>query len=1019
MKAVHLRTLGKLLALGLMLSGAYFAYQVVNEELTSSRLQARVFAQLARELEFRVAPGPSPSISFPHSGPYDQRLGHSHMTRFVERLTAQDYVITEQARSSPRLLELIDWGLFPAYREKTQAGLQLLDCNGRPLYTVRLPQRVYDSFDAVPPLLVDTLLFIENRHLLDERYPTRNPAVEWGRLTRAALDQAWHWVSPGHETPGGSTLATQIEKYRHSPGGRTASVSEKLRQMVSASLRAYRDGENTLAAQHQIVVDYLNTVPLSARAGYGEINGLGDGLWAWYGRNPEEANQLLRQEGAGRRKAEAYKQVLSLMIAQRRPSAYLREGQEEALGRLTDSYLRLLAAAEVIPPALRDAALPVRLKLRQDAPGKAPVSFVARKDVTAIRTALSGLLEVPRLYDLDRLDLTAAATLNGDTQRAVTQVLQSLKDPAAARARGLYGFHMLREGDDPGKLVFSVTLFERGEEANLLRVQTDNFDQPFDINEGTRLDLGSTAKLRTLVTYLEIIAELHRRYAAMDAQALARVETDPMDALSLWALAHLAGAEDKSLPAMLEAALERRYSASPEEAFFTGGDLHTFENFEPEHNGRVMSVREAFQHSVNLVFIRLMRDVVQHHMFRTPGASALLAGGGAESSRQLYLSRFADMEGREYLQRFYRKYRGKTPEQVEAALLEGVGAAPKRLAAVFRGIEPTAGPDRLRAFMDKHLPAGRLSERELHRLYEAYGPRLSLADRGYVARIHPLEIWLAGFLKHNPAATLSQAVAASRAERQAAYAWLFKSRDRQAQDTRIARMMEIEAFREIHRRWRRLGYPFDSLTASYATAIGASGDRPAALAELVGIILADGVRRPVARIDALHFAAATPYETRLAYRPTPAVRVLPREVADAVRRALLSVVAEGTGRRIKGAFVQRDGSAIEVGGKTGTGDHRFQVYARGGRFVSSRVVSRSATFVFFIGDRFFGTVSTHVRGPDAARYEFTSALSVQLLKALAPTVMPLLEDGAGGGESACRRRLDFAAAHHAAPLPQP
>ena len=65
------------------------------------------------------------------------------------------------------------------------------------------------------------------------------------------------------------------------------------------------------------------------------------------------------------------------------------------------------------------------------------------------------------------------------------------------------------------------------------------------------------------------------------------------------------------------------------------------------------------------------------------------------------------------------------------------------------------------------------------------------------------------------------------------------------------------------RAWRRLGYPFDSLTPSYATALGASGDRPAALAELMGIIVNRGMRLPVERVGALQFARGTPYETRL------------------------------------------------------------------------------------------------------------------------------------------------------------
>ena len=36
--------------------------------------------------------------------------------------------------------------------------------------------------------------------------------------------------------------------------------------------------------------------------------------------------------------------------------------------------------------------------------------------------------------------------------------------------------------------------------------------------------------------------------------------------------------------------MRRTYSASPWERFFTGGGLHQFANFNPDHNGRTMSV---------------------------------------------------------------------------------------------------------------------------------------------------------------------------------------------------------------------------------------------------------------------------------------------------------------------------------------------------------------------------------------------------------------------------------------------
>ena len=91
------------------------------------------------------------------------------------------------------------------------------------------------------------LLFIENRELLDGDAPRRNPAIEWDRLAAVLRDSVVKLVDPGLNLPGGSTLATQIEKYRHAPAGRTEDATAKLRQMVSASLRAYRNGPDTSA----------------------------------------------------------------------------------------------------------------------------------------------------------------------------------------------------------------------------------------------------------------------------------------------------------------------------------------------------------------------------------------------------------------------------------------------------------------------------------------------------------------------------------------------------------------------------------------------------------------------------------------------------------------------------------------------------------------------------------------------------------------------------------------------------
>jgi len=973
---------------------------LVAREMRTSAYQARFFADLAGKATYTVGAGSSPAIRFPQSAPYDDRLGYSQLPVFLEKLKTRDFVIARQARISSTMAGIVDDGYFAPYPEKTQGGLSILDCHNDSLFQERYPKRVFERFDDIAPILVESLLFIENRELLDPEHPKRNPAVEWDRLANAVLIKAKNTLTGDSRSPGGSTLATQIEKYRHSSEGRTSTIEEKLQQMVSAALRAYQQGEDTSAVRRQIVLSYMNTMPLSAKAGFGEVHGLGDGLWVWYGRDFKDVNRILKnaaaQNGDFREQAQLYKQALSLLISQRRPSYYF-DADEAELEQLTNSHLSLLGSAGVITPALRDAALKVKLNRRANRVPAAAVSFVSQKAANAVRTHLAGLLGGNRLYDLDRLDLSVASTLDAPVQTAVTTLLRELRDPANAKAAGLSAKQLLARGD-PAKVVYSFTLYERGGDTNYLRVQTDNFDQPLNINEGTKLDLGSTAKLRTLVTYLDIMDKLHQRLSTMDATQLRALEIDRQDVLTRWAADYLATVEDKSLSAMLDAALERHYSANPGESFMTGGGLHHFDNFSKDDDGRVMSVRDGLRNSVNLVFIRLMRDIVHHYMFLTPGSSAKLLQDADDPRRADYLARFADREGQVFMRRFLVKYQGKTGQEAQELLLGNVRPTTSRLAAIFRTLYPEAPLDQFTAWVKDKLPDGvNPAEPKLAKLYEQYAPdRMSLADRGYLAGVHPLELWLVGYLQNHTDVSQTQVMQASVAERQAVYAWLFSTHRKQAQDKRILGLLEGEGFLEIQRQWAQMGYPFDSLVPSFATSLGASADRPAALAEMMGILVNDGMRKPNTRIQSLHFAAATPYETLLQHKPGKAERVLAPEVAQAVRGAIRRVVEEGTAKRVNKAFVRPDGSIIPVGGKTGTGDQRFDTYGAGGRLIKSRVVNRSATFVFNIDERFFGTIIAYVPGAQAAGYDFTSGLPVQLLKVLAPQLMPLINGGARG-----------------------
>jgi hypothetical protein len=54
------------------------------------------------------------------------------------------------------------------------------------------------------------------------------------------------------------------------------------------------------------------------------------------------------------------------------------------------------------------------------------------------------------------------------------------------------------------------------------------------------------------------------------------------------------------------------------------------------------------------------------------------------------------------------------------------------------------------------------------------------------------------------------------------------------------------------------------------------------------------------------------------------------------------------------------------------------------------VVNRTATFAFYLGDRYFGTLTALVPGEQAGQFGFTSSLTAQILKTLLPALQPHL-----------------------------
>jgi membrane peptidoglycan carboxypeptidase len=978
----------------LLLAGLLIGLSIVDEVRTS-RLQSSLLAPYAARLTYDVGPGPSPRIVFPGRGPHDEQLGYSQLPQFTQRLLSEGYLIAEQARMSAATARLASFGIAPPYREKASGGLVVRGADGALMFDARPEKLLFDRYEDVPSLVVDSLLFIEDRELLGSDSPRHNPAFDGERLSRAGLLYLGRGFGLPFPTEGGSTLATQIEKLRHSPGGRTATPLDKLRQVTAASLKAYRSGPETLGHRREIVVDYLNSMPLAALPGRGEVRGLGEGLRAWFGLDFADVRRSLLDPAISPEKITAYKAVLALLCAVREPTRLLVQDRA-ALERRIDAYTRLLSVSGVLSPALAERVAAAPLRFRTSRPGSEPEHFGSQKAVAAVRTELLGLLNVPGLYDLDRLDVEVDSTIDVPLQSVVRSLLANLRDPDFIKSHELMGKRLLSQGN-PADITYTVLLYEVTPEANLLRVHADSLDRPFDMNTGMKMGLGSTAKLRTLAHYLEVVAQLHAELAGHNAAA-PQTASDPITA---WAREMLAREPSIDLDTFLQRSLEREYPAEPRRVDFPSIDSSGVSAAASTSNvsraeayswyiPRSLTVRTALVQSSNRVFVRLMRDLIEYHAARLSYDARSVMTDLENPLRQRFLQESADQEAMYVLRRAYRNYRDTSEKEIVHELLRNRVTA-RRAAVLFYAWRPEFGEDGLATWLAAvGAPAAAQEGPDaVQRIARAYGnPRLTLADYGYLLDVPPLEIWCAGELLRNPGISLENLVARADEAKEISSAWLFQTRNRRAQDVRLKRRIDRDAFAHMTPYWRRMGFPFQHLVPSLTTALGTSADRPTALAELMGIILNDGWRRPSVMIDELRFADGTPYFSEFRSQPPAGERVMQPAVAHLLRDVLAQVVQYGTARPLRAAITGPDGAPALVGGKTGTdsGDAHYATVARRPTLAASPGLSRTASFAFYVGDRYYGVITASVEGPTAAEYRFTSELPLAVLRQLAPVI---------------------------------
>lgn len=951
-------------------------------ETQFSIVQSRLLKNFSDSLFYSLEASSSDRIVYPRQGPFNIQRGYTRIPEFIDRLSAQGYQISKQTRFSDNLLKLAEWEIMPPYREPAVAGLIIKSKADIVLLNTTKSPRVYDDFHEIPELVVNTLLLLEDRKLTKPAAPSSNPVVDWKRLYRAAALYGINQMGIKVPREGGSTLATQLEKFRYSAEGKTKNPIDKLRQMAAASIKVYSNGYNTHNARKNIIIDYLNAMPLSATPGFGDVYGLGQGLYAWFGKEISDINRSLKSMTLTKQKIEAYKQILTLLTAIRAPSYYLR-GNYRALETRVNLITRLLEEEGIIGSRFASLLRETKITLNPLVAEQLNIDPTFRKAVNLTRNTLGQRLNIPRYYELNKLFLEANTTIDALLQTSVMELFDQLKEDTFLEKNGLKKVRLLKRGD-PKRVIYSFLLYEKTGLGNKLRVLIDNEADDFDLNTGMKLDLGSTAKLRTLVHYLEIVHELYEAYHGQGYGNQKRLlgRSDP---ITQWVSAKFQRKPETTIEDLLTNALEKKYSANPGEKFFTGGGIHRFRNFNPKDNNRSISVREATIRSVNLVYIRLMRDIVKFHRARLPYDTNAVLKDQDSPLRREFLKQAAEEEAKTFLTKFYRKYRLKKKHQIIEDLLTTRSNSLRHLTILYFAWHDEPNREELTEWLLSH--SDEFNPDHLNALWKAYkNPNLTLSDFGYLLGKHPLELWSAGKIIKHAKIDWSTFWDISTKARQQTSQWLFKTRNHRAQINRLMTRIERDAFSRMTSYWQKAGYPFSSLVPSYATALGSSADRPEALANLVGILFNHGVKRPTILIEKLQFAKYTPYHTVLEKQQQDVKRILPETVAKAVVKVLQDTVHKGTARRVSGAFKSRDGASVFVGGKTGSGDNRIKTFDTRGNLIASRPLNRTATFVFVIGNRFFGVITAHVRGESAGNYGFTSSLPVALLKHLAPTI---------------------------------
>ena len=163
-------------------------------------LQHLYFKHVASKTNVTLVPANSnaPKAKAP-DGPYDKRNGYTDIDAYSARLAAQGYPLV--ARASSETPSILGYKIYPPYKEKAQTGLTITADTGELTYQSEFPRQVYANYDSIPPILLQSLFYAENRELLEPHDEDWNPAIECstaeeGNVVGHIREQSRHPLDP-------------------------------------------------------------------------------------------------------------------------------------------------------------------------------------------------------------------------------------------------------------------------------------------------------------------------------------------------------------------------------------------------------------------------------------------------------------------------------------------------------------------------------------------------------------------------------------------------------------------------------------------------------------------------------------------------------------------------------------------------------------------------------------------------------------------------------------------------------